>query len=92
MMPLVSAIEDLEGVLPDDARVSWDYGNTDCDYVLTIQNESRSMRFQVDTDTLIERGEAYRRFLVCVARTLGVMAVEFPDRRDHQLRMAAAAA
>jgi hypothetical protein len=91
MIPLVSAIEDLEGVLPEDARIAWDQGGTESNFVLVIENELRSMRFQVDSDTLVERGEAYHKFLVCVARTLGVMTAEFPNRRDHSLRLAVAA-
>ena len=90
MIPLVTAIEDLDAVLPEDARIRWDQDG-DSDYALVIESEQRSLRFRVDSDTLVQRGEAYRRFLIGIARVLGVTAVEFPNRRMPDRAMVAAA-
>jgi hypothetical protein len=88
MIPLVTAIEDLDAILPEDAQITWDQGR-DCDFSLLIQSGCASYRFAIDTDTLLQRGEAYRKFLVGIARVLGVMAVELVDRRNPQRRAAA---
>ena len=73
MIPLVTAIEDLDGVLPVDARIAWDHGCTDSQYALTIENERISVRLQVEGDMLVQRGEAYRQFLSCVAKVISVL-------------------
>lgn len=88
MIPLVAAIEDLDGVLPDDARVAWGEGR-ESDLALTIESKRTSIRFQVDSQTLIQRGEPYRKFVTCVAKVLGVLAAEFPNRRNRQSRVPA---
>lgn len=80
MIPLVTAIEDLDAVIPEDARIIWDEGG-DSGFTLTIENGERLFRFTVDSDTLVQRGEPYRKFLIGIARVLGVTAVEFPNRR-----------
>jgi hypothetical protein len=88
MIPLVTAIEDLDAVLPDDAHIRWDEGE-ESDYALLIESGQRSYRFTVDGETLLQRGEPYRKFLICIARVLGVTAVDFPNRRSAQHRLAA---
>ncbi len=85
MIPLVTAIEDLDAVLPDDIRIAWDQG-TDSNLALTIENDRASIRFKVDSDTIVQRGEPYRRFLSCVAKVLSALDAEsrescIPDRR-----------
>lgn len=89
MIPLVTAIEDLDAVLPDDARIRWDQGGGS-DFALIIESEQKSFRFTVDSKTLVQRGEPYRKFLIGIARVLGVTAVEFPNRRMPDSRLAAA--
>jgi hypothetical protein len=86
MIPLVTAIEDLDGVLPDDVSIAWDQGSTESQYALTIENERVSVRLQVECDALIQRGEAYRHFLACVAK---VMAVMTPPTGVPEERLAA---
>jgi hypothetical protein len=88
MIPLVTAIEDLDVVLPENAHIAWGEGS-DSKLALTIESERTSIRFRVDSDTLIQRGEPYRKFVTCVARVLGVLAAEFPNRRDPHRRVAA---
>ena len=91
MIPLVTAIEDLDAVLPEDARIRWDQAG-DSDFALIIESEQRAFRFTVDSDTLVQRGEPYRKFLIGIARVLGVSAVEFPNRRMPNRALVAAAA
>ena len=74
MIPLVTAIEDLDGVLPDDVRIGWSEGAPGGRYALTLENERVSVRLQVECDALIQRGETYRQFLACVAKVRAVMA------------------
>jgi hypothetical protein len=90
MIPLVAVIEDLDAVIPEDARIRWDEGGEN-DFALVIESELRSFRFTVDSDTLVQRGEPYRKFLIGIARVLGVTAVEFPNRRTPDRAMVAAA-
>lgn len=88
MIPLVTAIEDLDAILPEDARIAWDEGG-DCDLALVIESGRISYRFAIDSDTLVQRGDAYRKFLAGIARVLGVMSVELADRRNPERRAAA---
>jgi len=88
MIPLVTTIEDLDAVLPENACIRWDQGR-DSGLALVIESEQRSFRFTVDGDTLVERGETYRKFLIGIARVLGVAAVSFPNRRMPDRRLAA---
>lgn len=88
MIPLVTAIEDLDGVLPDDVRIAWNAGNSDAQYSLTLENERVSVKVQVASDALIQRGEPYRQFLACVAKVLSVMAPPVGDASENQ-RLAA---
>ena len=74
MIPLVTAIEDLDGILPDDVRIGWSEGSLEGRYALTLENERVSVRLQVECDALIQRGETYRQFLPCVAKVMAVMA------------------
>ncbi len=89
MIPLVTAIEDLDAVLPEDARICWDQGG-DSDFALIIESGERSLRFAVDSETLLQRGEPYRKFLTGIARVLGTVAVEFPNRRMQDRSLIAA--
>jgi hypothetical protein len=86
MIPLVTAIEDLDGVLPDDVHICWSEGSPEGRYALTLENERVSVRLQVECDALIQRGEAYRQFLACVAKVMTVMA---PPMGAPQERLAA---
>ena len=86
MIPLVTAIEDLDGVLPEDVRICWSEGGPEGRYALTLENERVSVRLQVECDALIQRGETYRQFLACVAK---VMAVMGPPLGAAQERLAA---
>ena len=88
MIPLVTAIEDLDAVLPEDAHIRWDEG-AESDYALLIESGQRAYRFTVDGETLVQRGESYRKFLICIARVLGATAVDFPNRRRSEHRLAA---
>jgi hypothetical protein len=87
MIPLVTAIEDLDGVLPDDVRITWSGGSAESRYALTLENERVSVCLQVESDALIQRGEAYRQFLACVAKVMAVMAPSLvePAASDHRL-------
>jgi hypothetical protein len=90
MIPLVTAIEDLDAVLPEDAQVGWDQAG-ESEFALTITSGERSFRFAVDSETLLQRGEPYRKFLGGIARVLGIMAVDYPNRRSPERHLAVAA-
>ena len=89
MIPLVTAIEDLDGVLPEDVRIAWDQGSTDSRYALTLENERVSVRLQVEGDTLIQRGEGYRQFLSFVAKVMAVMTPQISEAPSEEQRLAA---
>ncbi len=79
--PVASASSDLRGALPGAVRVTWDFGmepRSGGMHLLCVERGRFSLMFQVDHQTLIERGEAYARFM---RRVIG--AVEEHFRRDR---------
>ena len=79
--PVASASCDLRDALPGAMRVTWDFGMTPRSggpHLLCVECGRFSLVFQVDRETLIERGEAYARFM---RKVIGAVEVHFPQVR-----------
>jgi hypothetical protein len=79
--PVASASSDLRDALPGAMRVTWDFGMAPPSggtHLLCVECGRFSLIFQVDHETLIDRGEAYARFM---RKVIGAVAEHFPQVR-----------
>jgi hypothetical protein len=79
--PVASASADLRGALPGAMRLTWDFGMAPASpatHVLCVEIGRFSLLFQVEPETLSERGEAYARFMQKVIRAV---REHFPPER-----------
>jgi hypothetical protein len=79
--PVASASSDLRDALPGAMRVTWDFGmapRTGGTHLLCVECGRFSLVFQVDHETLIERGEAYACFM---RKVIAAVEEHFPQVR-----------
>jgi hypothetical protein len=79
--PVASASSDLRDALPGAMRVTWDFGmkpRSGETHLLCVECGRFSLLFQVDHETLAERGEAYSRFM---RKVITAVEEHFPQRR-----------
>jgi hypothetical protein len=77
--PVASASSDLRDALPGAVRVTWDFGmapRSGGPHFLCVECGRFSLVFQVDHETLIERGEAYARLM---RKVIGAVEEHFPQ-------------
>jgi hypothetical protein len=80
-LPAVAgASADLRDVLPAAVRLNWDFGMAPRGgtHLLCVERARFSLVFQVEHETLRERGEAYARFM---SRVIEAVREHFP--REH---------